>query len=151
MLARKRAGEALSPPPDGIAPTRTRHPMAKYGAARGRVGATLLGVNARFVVPRLLGVLTVLFLLQLVTAQGLSLFPRVLAIDFYGYWRIAAARRFSEAPLGTPYRDRFQYRDTLAAAAEKTDDAKFRQMSRSVKRAQSTGTPLIYLLFAALP
>jgi hypothetical protein len=104
-----------------------------------------------FVVPRLVGLLTVLILLQLVTAQGLNLFPRVMAIDFFGYWRVAAARRLSDQDLGSPYRDRFRYRRVLTDAAERTDDPKLREVGKSVVKPQSTGSPLIYVLFAALP
>lgn len=39
--------------------------------------------------------LIVLVLVQLVVAQSINLFPRVVAIDFYQYWGVAAARRLS--------------------------------------------------------
>src|SRR5215469_7712867 len=104
-----------------------------------------------FVVPRLVGVFTVLVLVQLVVAQGISIFPRVSGIDFYGYWRVAAARRATDEALGAPYRNRRRYRDTLAQAAEGSDDARFREISRAGRRQQFTGSPLLYVVFAALP
>jgi hypothetical protein len=94
--------------------------------------------------PRVVFAFIVLILIQLVVAQSLNLFPRVPMIDFYQYWGVAAARRLSGEPLGTPYTDASRYRTVLTDYATRSGQTKIERF----RPPSFTATPFAYLLFA---
>ena len=55
------------------------------------------------VASRHIAVLIVLILVQLVVAQSIGLFPRLVATDFYQFWAVGVARRMSVERLASPY------------------------------------------------
>lgn len=100
---------------------------------------------------RAIAPLIVLILVYLVIVQSISLFPRLITVDFYQYWGVSAALRLNRENLGTPYRDYRQYAATLAEYGTRPGDPRLTSVSRISKSPGFTGTPFIYMLFGALP
>ena len=92
-----------------------------------------------------------LILVQLVIAQSLNLFPRMIAIDFYQYWAIGAAPRLSDQPLGSPYTDHRTYTAVVQDYAARSGQTRLTLDGRVLGPTGFTATPLLYVLFAALP
>ena len=95
--------------------------------------------------------LIVLILVQLVIAQSLNLFPRMIAIDFYQYWAVGAAPRLSDQPLGSPYTDHRTYTAVVQDYAARSGQTRLTLDGRVLGPTGFTATPLLYVLFAALP
>jgi hypothetical protein len=100
---------------------------------------------------RPVAVLIVLILVELVAAQSIHLFPRVIAIDFYQHWGVGAARRLSGPTLGSPYREYKKYNEVLREYVEQTDQSKLMVNFRAKRPPGFTATPFLYMLFAAFP
>lgn len=95
--------------------------------------------------------LIVVILVYLVIAQSVSLFPRLITVDFYQYWGVSAALRLNRENLGTPYKDYRQYAATLAEYGALPGDPKLASVSRISTSPGFTATPFMYMLFGALP
>lgn len=92
-----------------------------------------------------------LILVQLIVAQSLNLFPRLIAIDFYQYWSVAAAPRLSAEPLGSPYVDYRKYHEVVKEYAARSGLAQLTLDGRVLGPSDFTGTPLVYMLFGVFP
>jgi hypothetical protein len=95
--------------------------------------------------------LIVLVLVQLVIAQSLNLFPNLVAIDFYQYWAVGAARKLSDQPLGSPYKNHREYTTVVRDYAKRTDQAQLTLNGRVLGPFGFTATPFLYVLFGTLP
>src|SRR6266566_4165909 len=100
---------------------------------------------------RITAALIVVILAQLVVAQSLNLFPRMIAIDFYQYWAVGAASRLTTEPLGSPYVEHRRYNAAVREWATRTNQSKLTLNGRVLGPMGFTATPLLYVLFAALP
>jgi hypothetical protein len=103
-------------------------------------------VKSRWVIALIL-----LILVQLIVAQSLNLFPRLIAIDFYQYWAVAAAPRLSAEPLGSPYVDYRKYHDVVKEYVARSGVARLTLDGRVLGPSGFTGTPLVYTLFGVFP
>src|SRR5262245_50181545 len=101
--------------------------------------------------PRITAALIALVLVQLVVAQSVNLFPRMIAIDFYQYWAVGASAAVIGQQLGSPYVEHRRYSASLRDWATRTDQTKLTINGRALGPTGFTATPLLYLLFAALP
>jgi hypothetical protein len=95
--------------------------------------------------------LILLILVQLIVAQSLNLFPRLIAIDFYQYWAVAAAPRLSAEPLASPYVDYRKYHEVLREYVERSGVTRLTLDGRVLGPSGFTGTPLVYVLFGVFP
>jgi hypothetical protein len=103
-------------------------------------------VKSRWVVALIL-----LILVQLTVAQSLNLFPRLIAIDFYQYWAVAAAPRLSAEPLGSPYLDYRKYHEVVREYMTRSGVTRLTFEGRVLGPSGFTGTPLVYTLFGVFP
>src|SRR5262245_62157511 len=107
---------------------------------------------ARMLSPsRITAAFIVLVLVQLVMAQSLNLFPRMIAIDFYQYWAVGAAPRLLGERLGSPYVEHREYSARMREWATRTEQAQLTLNGRVLGPMGFTATPLLYTAFAALP
>jgi hypothetical protein len=92
------------------------------------------------------------FLAVLALTETHSRFVNSPGVDFYHYWAVGKASRFSAEPLGSPYANRDAYAAALNARADSgQEDARFEAANRRRRQLDPTGTPLFYACFLFLP
>ncbi|HYB42817.1 MAG TPA: hypothetical protein VEL75_13655 [Candidatus Methylomirabilis sp.] len=92
-----------------------------------------------------------LILVQLVVAQSLGMFPRLIAIDFYQYWAVAAAPRLSDESLGSPYVEHRTYHAVVRDWAKRAGETRLTFNGRVLGPMGFTATPFLYVIFAVFP
>lgn len=95
--------------------------------------------------------LILLLLALLAIARCGERFARAPGIDFYQFWGTCKARSWSDAELGSPYRNAGAYAGVLNERFASTADDRLREVTGIRQRLDLTATPLLYALFAGLP
>lgn len=73
-------------------------------------------------------------------------------IDFYQFWGVSKAQKFSEHDLKSPYKEHEKYAEILSAYTDRSSDVRLKEANGYHRQAMDlTGTPLFYAVFALLP
>lgn len=90
--------------------------------------------------------LIVAMLASLSLSQSIARFGETIGVDFYHLWGAPVARRLSDRPLGSPYRDGERYYAVLKQHAAVANQPKLSAAQRFWSTPDFTGSPLLYTI-----
>jgi hypothetical protein len=87
--------------------------------------------------------------------SAITLFKTSQGIDFYHYWGVMKAQKWSEGKLGSPYKEPGEYAKVLNAHSDRSDDRRLKIANRFrrdlTKDVNLSQTPLLYIVCSVFP
>lgn len=94
--------------------------------------------------------LIVVMLAALAVSQSIGRFGETIGVDFYHLWGVPVARRLSDRPLGSPYREGERYYAVLRQHGAAANQPKLNAVQRFWRTPDFTGSPLLYTVTAVV-